>query len=344
MSVAVVGAGISGLCAAYDLMRAGVDVTVLESERRAGGVIVTERPAAGWIVEGGPDGFHDDDSAVPDLAKDLGIANRLVPAAARGAFTWDGRGFAPLSGAETTELLGLTAPKSATAGYRTFAGGMGELVDALVAALGDRIRYRVGVTGLTRTRAGFRLAATGGTAVDGAGVVLALPAYSTARLCRTLDQGLPGLLEHVRYRPSLNVSLAYARARVAGRLEGSGFVVKSEVATELRACTYASLKFAGRAPADGLLVRAFLSWGVEDAGAVAHRALAPILTIAGDPQWTRTFAWPRGLASPHLNEAVDRRLARLGAIALAGPTTGTGSSLAACVRSGREAARRLTGS
>ncbi|MBI1966638.1 MAG: FAD-dependent oxidoreductase, partial [Gemmatimonadetes bacterium] len=36
MKVAVVGAGIAGLSAAYDLLKAGADVTVLESERRAG--------------------------------------------------------------------------------------------------------------------------------------------------------------------------------------------------------------------------------------------------------------------------------------------------------------------
>ena len=42
-TVAVVGAGIAGLAAAWELERAGVAVMVLESERRPGGVIVTER-------------------------------------------------------------------------------------------------------------------------------------------------------------------------------------------------------------------------------------------------------------------------------------------------------------
>ena len=342
MKIAVVGAGISGLCATFDLVKAGADVTLLESERRAGGVIVTERPAEGWIVEGGPDGFHDDDSAIPDLAAELGIAKRIIPAKTRGAFRWDGKAFAPISGTETIELLGLTAPRSsAAAGYRSFAGGMGELVEALVRALGDRIRYRVGVTGLSRTRAGFRLAATGGTAFDAEGLVLALPAYSAARLCRTLDGGLPGLLEHVHYRPSLSVSLAYERSQVGVTLEGSGFVVPPEVETELRACTYASLKFPDRAPKDGLLLRAFLNWGVEDGGGVAHERLAPILNISGKPMWTREFAWLRGLAGPAATEELDFRLGRLGPIALAGASAGGGSSLSGCVRSGTAAARRL---
>ncbi|PYP30927.1 MAG: hypothetical protein DMD47_08455, partial [Gemmatimonadetes bacterium] len=40
-TVAIVGAGIAGLAAAWELKRAGVAVTLLESERRAGGMIVT---------------------------------------------------------------------------------------------------------------------------------------------------------------------------------------------------------------------------------------------------------------------------------------------------------------
>ncbi len=41
MTVAVVGGGIAGLCAAYELVRAGAEVVVLESTRRAGGVMAT---------------------------------------------------------------------------------------------------------------------------------------------------------------------------------------------------------------------------------------------------------------------------------------------------------------
>ena len=54
--VAVIGAGITGLAAAWELENAGAQPLVLESERRTGGVIVTER-RDGFVVEGGPDGF-----------------------------------------------------------------------------------------------------------------------------------------------------------------------------------------------------------------------------------------------------------------------------------------------
>src|SRR2546428_12937002 len=83
-TVAIVGAGIAGLAAAWELQRAGVALTLLESERRAGGVIVTER-RDGFIVGGGPDGFLAAEPDLPALARGLGIADRLGDPLARGA-------------------------------------------------------------------------------------------------------------------------------------------------------------------------------------------------------------------------------------------------------------------
>src|SRR2546426_9133839 len=63
MTVAVVGAGLAGLSAAWALSRAGAEVVVLDAGRQPGGMIVTERHD-GFIVEGGPDGFL---AAEPDI-------------------------------------------------------------------------------------------------------------------------------------------------------------------------------------------------------------------------------------------------------------------------------------
>lgn len=75
--VLVIGAGIAGLSAAYELHRRGVRVRVLEASSKAGGVIDTER-RDGWVIDGGPDAILVQKPAAVALCRELGIADRLI--------------------------------------------------------------------------------------------------------------------------------------------------------------------------------------------------------------------------------------------------------------------------
>ena len=77
LDVAVVGGGIAGLSAAYELQHRGIAVSVLEAGPRAGGVITTER-FDGWVVDGGPDSLLVQKPAAVALCRELGMADRLV--------------------------------------------------------------------------------------------------------------------------------------------------------------------------------------------------------------------------------------------------------------------------
>ena len=190
MKVLVVGAGIAGLSAAYDLIKAGADVTVLESERRSGGVIVSERPDGRWVVEGGPDSFLASDQEIPRLAGELGIPDRLVRQLAHGSALWTGTALQPLDEGQAAALLGIQArPEDLAAGHASFAGGMAQLVEALMDVVGPAVRYRVGVTSARRaTTGGFLLSGTGGQTMQGDALVIALPAPAAARLFSGLDR------------------------------------------------------------------------------------------------------------------------------------------------------------
>lgn len=75
--VIVIGGGISGLSAAYDLTRAGADCTILEKQPRAGGVIET-RVAEGCTLECGPDSFLAAKPAALALIKELGLEGDVI--------------------------------------------------------------------------------------------------------------------------------------------------------------------------------------------------------------------------------------------------------------------------
>ena len=76
--VLVVGGGISGLAAAYRLTRLApaAAVTIVESDRRLGGKILTER-RDGFVIEGGPDSFLSSKPGALELCRELGLEDRL---------------------------------------------------------------------------------------------------------------------------------------------------------------------------------------------------------------------------------------------------------------------------
>ncbi len=75
--VAVVGGGITGLVAARELHRAGLDVVVLEAAARLGGKIVTDE-IENVLVEAGPDSFLVKEPWALELCRSIGLGQDLV--------------------------------------------------------------------------------------------------------------------------------------------------------------------------------------------------------------------------------------------------------------------------
>ena len=80
--IAIIGGGISGLAAAFELeeqRKAGAELeyTLYESSSRLGGVLRTEK-IDGCIVEAGPDSFVTEKPWAADLCRTLGIGDQLI--------------------------------------------------------------------------------------------------------------------------------------------------------------------------------------------------------------------------------------------------------------------------
>jgi oxygen-dependent protoporphyrinogen oxidase len=75
--IVIIGAGISGLAAAYELVRRGIRPIVLEASERLGGLILTERDGP-FVIDGGPDSMLVAKRAGLELCEELGLTPRLI--------------------------------------------------------------------------------------------------------------------------------------------------------------------------------------------------------------------------------------------------------------------------
>ncbi len=76
--VAIIGGGLSGLSAAYQLARdAQVEFTLFEASARLGGIVETARKD-GFIIECGPDSWVTEKPWARELAVELGLASEII--------------------------------------------------------------------------------------------------------------------------------------------------------------------------------------------------------------------------------------------------------------------------
>ncbi|MCW5889010.1 MAG: protoporphyrinogen oxidase [bacterium] len=249
------------------------------------------------------------------------------------------------------------ARDAAGARYGLFAShrdGMGGLVDALVARLPPgALHLRTPVRGLEPGVAGWRVHLADAV-VETDAVIVAVPAWAAAPLLAPLDASLAADLAAIDYASSATVTFAVRAGPVRDALRGFGFVVPFAEGRRLVACTFASRKWAGRAPDGYELLRAFVG-GARDPGivdaddatlvATARGELEALLRVPIEPVLTRVARHRRAMpqyAVGHLDRvaALEARLATLPGLALAGAAY-RGVGIPDCVRSGEAAADAL---
>jgi oxygen-dependent protoporphyrinogen oxidase len=113
-SVAIIGAGITGLTAAFYLKRKGVPVTVYEAGARAGGVIQSSRQN-GFLAESGPNTILETSPKISELIRDSGLESRRLNTSSQAEARFVVRGRRPVAmpssqlGVFTSELLSAKA-------------------------------------------------------------------------------------------------------------------------------------------------------------------------------------------------------------------------------------------
>jgi oxygen-dependent protoporphyrinogen oxidase len=115
--VIVIGAGITGLTAAYEIARLGLRPLVLEASSRAGGLIRTEH-VDGFTIEAGPDSILTTKPAALELVRELGLDAEVQSVRPPGgAFVVRGRTLYPLP---RPSVLGIPKTLASLARYSLF--------------------------------------------------------------------------------------------------------------------------------------------------------------------------------------------------------------------------------
>lgn len=92
MKIGIIGAGVTGLTAAWDCIRAGHEVTVFEAAKHVGGLASGFKDEGwGWSLEKFYHHWFETDRDLLKLAEELGVSDKLVFKRAKTSFWIDGK-------------------------------------------------------------------------------------------------------------------------------------------------------------------------------------------------------------------------------------------------------------
>ena len=183
--VVVIGGGLSGLAACYELEKRGADYTVIEVKQRVGGAI-RSLVKAGFVTDACAFAFRPiTDRALLD---DLGLRQRVVPIGDEACVFRDG-----------SESL-----------IRAFADRMG----------GGRL-MRMALSSIGRLRGRFTICLENGIMLDAGALILALPARYAARALWNLAPEAAQKLAQFQYDSILRVSFGYHKRDLPAGVQGA---------------------------------------------------------------------------------------------------------------------------
>lgn len=241
----VVGGGVSGLVAARDLQAAGFQVSIYEASGVWGGCVGSHE-VAGTVLDSGAESFATRNTAVADLATELGLAAQIVTPNPAGAWVWLPDGPVPLP---RTGILGIPSDLNAPE-VRAALGASG----VLRAALDAKMPVNIGTTEEVSSVAELVRARMGRRVLERLVAPVVAGVHSADPEKLDVDAVAPGLRAGIREHGSLAAAVAAQRA--ASAQPGSAVAGLAGGMHTLVAALVAALQQAGVAMHAGYQVKA----------------------------------------------------------------------------------------
>lgn len=189
---------------------------------------------------------------------------------------------------------------------------------------------------------------------DYSAVIVATPAHRAATLVNDVSSDLACELRGIPYASSATVTLAFRREEIPHPLDGFGFVVPAIERRALIACTFSSIKYAKRAPAEFVLLRSFVGGALQpnlfdkddhEMVALVRHELAELLGVQAKPTLSRVSRHQEAMPQYHVGHA--ERIRRIENLVSAQPglylagSAYYGVGIPDCVRGGEAAAEAV---
>lgn len=211
--------------------------------------------------------------------------------------------------------------------FRSFPGGMNELIQTLAAALpAGTVRTSAAVESLQQLDdRRWQVTAAGEPPEPFDHVLLATPPRVAAGLVRPTSAVVADQLQAIESASTAIVVLAVRRSDIQRPAGTFGFVVPPRENRRILAASFASEKFAGRAPADQVLVRVFIGGALqhallkqsdEELIAIAQGELGELIGLGGEPTLAKVIRWNEAMPQYHVGhlERVEQIEQAVGAI------------------------------
>ncbi len=243
--------------------------------------------------------------------------------------------------------------------FMTLRDGMETLPQTLGAALRDAIRLDTAATAIERGVDGqtWRVHLSDGSSLDADAILFATPTPVTARLLAPLDEPVSQAIGSITSASSALVVLAYRREQVKHPLDAFGFVVPAIENRSIIAGSFSHVKYAGRAPQDCVLLRAFIGGATQERMMAqsdgqmidsVQREFGELLGVTGAPLVALVQRWPGSMPQyqvGHVDLVASIRAKLAGNPALAGLAVAgsayDGVGIPDCITSGEQQATRL---